>query len=246
MAEADVILAQNTADNFRLPHLRSTAIKKNRPGTLIWPNIFFSGQQPFLRYFTHLDQGRLMGPLEALHDLRLFAQWARDRGVFQSDPIDETAFAGQVRQVSISQLLKRETYCDVSISDFICDNLDRDRLFFTFNHPSRLVLSELVRRLAVELSLDIDIPPGPESLNRYIVPSLWPGETAMTADDGYQGDDYALEDTGLVRRLPGRPRKYSLTELVQAFHEVYDHNPAFRDLARLRFTPSFQFDPVFS
>lgn len=246
MAEADVILAQNTADSFHLPHLRSTAIKSAYPDTLIWPNVFYSGQQPFLRYFTHADQGRLMGPLEALHDLRLFARWARDRGVLQSDPIDEAAFAEQVRDMSLLQLQQKEANCDVTITDFITAHRETARLFFTFNHPTRLVLSELANRLTTRLGLEVDIPPGPEALNRYIVPSLWPGETAKAVDESYRGDGYALEDNGTVRRLPGPARTYGATELEQAFYEVYDHNPAFRDIARLRFTPNFPFDPIFS
>lgn len=245
MSEADVILTQNTADSFRVSYLRSSNIKAIYPNTLVWPNVFYSGQQPFLRYFTHPDQGRMMGPLEALHDLRLFSQWGLERGVFTSASIDEHAFAAQVKKVSLSQLRIRESDCDVSISDFIQHRLCTDKLFFTFNHPTRLVLAELATRITKKLNLETVDSLGEESLNRYIVPSLWPTDRCGGTENVYQGDNYQLREGGMVERLQGPPREYSPTELTNAFFEVYDHNLAFLQPEAIRFTPNYDFDPEY-
>ena len=120
LAEADVILAQQTADTFRVPYLRSEAIRARDKKVLVWPNVFWAVQQPFLRYFTHADYGRILGPLEAMHDLRIYGRWLASKGLLPDlESRLDAGFAAGVQAASLRSLQAREAGCDVSISDFL-------------------------------------------------------------------------------------------------------------------------------
>lgn len=240
MGEADVIFAQQTADNFARPWLRSKNVRADHPAVFVWPNIFWSGQQPFLRYMTHMTGGRMLGPLEALHDLRIYHDWLVKEGAIadQSTAFD-SVYVDRVRERSLAELQRREASCDVTITDVLGAHVDDRRLFFTFNHPTAFVLAEVAKRLlkvAGYYEAQVDEPAN-EPLGRYVVPSLWPEKP-----DNLQGDGYALEAGGQVTRKPGAPVRYDEDSLVTAFHEVYAHNPMFRDLSGIRFTPATGMD----
>jgi hypothetical protein len=240
-AEADIIFAQLTTNNFQPNHLASQKLK-DRFGekVVIWPNIFYSGQQPYLRYFTHPTAGRLLGPLEALHDIRLFQSWQSTGHVnINALSVSDPKFERQVHEASLASLRRKETACDVTISDFIATQDNTQRLFFTFNHPSRSVLSEMARRLLAHLGQKPNIEvsnEGPEPLDRYQVPSSWTGP-----DPVFQGDSYEISSEGYVKRLPGPARKYDTGALCAAFQQVYDNQHIYRTPDRIRVTPDFIF-----
>ena len=78
--DSDYILSQLTNDNYPCAHVRSSEIKKKYPEkVIVWPNLFHSGQQPLLRYITNINDGRIMGPLDAYHNIDIFNQWRQDR-----------------------------------------------------------------------------------------------------------------------------------------------------------------------
>ena len=237
-AKADVILTQLTVDTFQPTHLASSNILSEfKDKTLVWPNIFYPGQQPYLKYFTHPKHGRLFGPLEALHDIRLHKSW-QDTGRVQPEAINwsDPDFEAEIREKGLKSLQAKEAECDVTISDFIASRPASDRLFFTFNHPSRLLLTELSRRLLKKLGLKADtpLPQGPEPLARYQVPSTWTQPGAS-----YQGDKVDLSDPNAPTRLGGPPARYSAEELAAIFTAFYDANPIFKDMDGVRLTPNF-------
>lgn len=239
--EADVVLAQKTANDFHRVDLRSSVLREKHNKALVWPNVFYSGQQPYIRYFTHASEGRLLGPLEAMHDLRIFSRWLVSRGVVDEAILDES-FANRVAESSLAQLKNREAGCDVTISEYLereakCSSL----LFFTFNHPNNAVLWHLALKILDALGHRVDIPydtSAPQALGRFVVPSTWSTEETI-----FQGDDIELdEETGKVTRLPGPPKKYTAEELETRFFDVYDKNTVYRDLAHIRLTPKLPED----
>lgn len=182
----------------------------------------------------------MLGPLEALHDLRIYHDWLVKEGAIadQSTAFD-SVYVDRVRERSLAELQRREASCDVTITDVLGAHVDDRRLFFTFNHPTAFVLAEVAKRLlkvAGYYEAQVDEPAN-EPLGRYVVPSLWPEKP-----DNLQGDGYALEAGGQVTRKPGAPVRYDEDSLVTAFHEVYAHNPMFRDLSGIRFTPATGMD----
>ncbi len=174
MREADIIFAQATMPTIRVPHVVSANIKAHFPEkTIIWPNLFYAGQQPYLCYVTHqITKARLMGPMGEYHDLRILRDWYRDRR-------GETPFnlpdAGQIAQTSLEELRRREAACDVKISDLIDAEKSTRRLFFTFNHPSQWLLIALVEHMMARTNLKgklSKLPPR-EPLAQIVVPSIW-------------------------------------------------------------------------
>lgn len=237
LQEADLIVAQKTDPTFPVEVLRSEKIKElHGKKTVIWPNIFFSGQQPYLRYFTHRTLGRLLGPLETMHDLRIYLDWSTLRSV-RNDFIDlsETEYLKQIVDRSMRALRERERGCDILISDEISGNLQR-RLFFTFNHPSMFLLRLVAQRALSQLIPDApEVPPlSSEPLASFIVPSTWDQQRQLCV---YRGHEIEVSHGPQVK-LNGW-RQYDAAELRDAFFQCYDHLARTIDLSELRVTPSY-------
>ena len=244
MEQADVIFAQLTQDDFQPAHLATKNLKERfGDKVVVWPNIFYMGQQPYLRYFTHATTGRMMGPMEAMHDLRLYNSWKVTGRV---DPAvitqSDSDFIAAIRKTSLAQLEAKEKKCDVAISDFLTVHENNERLFFTFNHPTQLVLLEMARRMFAIIGKPPPPPGGtndqhPESLNRYQVPSVWDQKGVE-----YQGDQYVSDPVKGPTRLPGRPQRYTLEELCEAYQKTYDAHEVYQTTKDIRFTPSTVLD----
>lgn len=239
LSSADLIFAQLTVDTFKPGHLATSGLKQRFDDkVVVWPNIFYAGQQPYLRYFTHTSLGRLFGPIEALHDLRLHRSWLETGRVQKAAMFEQDSnFESKVRGVSLESLKAREATCDVYISDLIEAREAEDWLFFTFNHPTQLLLGELARRMLrfCDVSFDPTTPlPSNEPLNRYQVPSSW-----SPMDMDFQGDNFEVLETGLSKVLPGRPVVYTGDEICQALQSVYDAHPIYRTMDGVRLTPDF-------
>jgi hypothetical protein len=238
IGQADVIFAQLTTDGFRPEHLSTRALQ-TRFGNkvIVWPNIFYLGQQPYLRYFTHPQEGRLIGPLEALHDLRLFSSWQRT-GQVSPDVLNEhdQGFIAALRNESRLALQEKETSCDVIISDFIANHENHKPIFFTFNHPTRFILTEMSRRLLGAIGMapnQVTKPTVSEPLGRYQVPSTWSLPEGLV-----QGDNTRILPNGVLERLPGPPKQYNIPELCQAYQHLYDNRPIYRTPEQIRLTPA--------
>ena len=243
IATADVIFAQLTQDEFRPAHLSTPALREQfGKKIVVWPNIFFMGQQPYLRYFTHNKLGRMMGPLEALHDLRLYQSWKStgrvDPSALEKSDPDFVAFA---RNTSLKELQRKEAKCDVVISDFFMSQVEKEPLFYTFNHPKLTVLGEMARRILAHIGETttpfLDKEGSLEPLSRYQVPSSWTLDGAE-----YQGDQFFIDADLGAQRLPGKPQRYSLEALCGAYQQVYDAQEAYQTFEGIRLTPSFSID----
>ncbi|MFT5623576.1 MAG: hypothetical protein ACI8Z0_000064 [Lentimonas sp.] len=245
IAQADVIFAQLTQDQFQPAHLATKNLKEwFGDKVVVWPNIFYMGQQPYLRYFTHPQLGRLMGPLEALHDIRPYRSW-KDTGCVDPAVLDQSDsdFIAAARAASMKELQAKEADCDIGISDFLQTHEGTQRLFYTFNHPLQFVLSEVLRRLLDHLGKTDTLPLGdgaPEPLDRFQVPSVW-----SAADAVFQGDSFAIDADNSVLRPGGPPQPYTRTQLCEGFQLAYDANDIYRTFDGVRLTPNLQADQTY-
>lgn len=231
---SDYVLCQLTTDNYPCTHVRSSEIKKRCPGkTLVWPNLFHSGQQPLLRYITNLTDGRIMGPMDAYHNISVFNQWRVMRGLEGIVPLpDQKA----VEDHSTASLKQRELNCDIKISDFITKYISKRRLFFTFNHPASFLLTELASRCCNALGSDFNyssLPTG-EPLGRISPPS----PLIDDEDKGFTGNELVFGNQATI--TSGAQRTYNQDELLEEYYLSYDHQiTKISDLRQLRFTPNF-------
>lgn len=231
---ADVIIAQLTWDGFEPAHLRSKALRQRQGKTvLVWPNIFYAGQQPFLRYITVPGKGKLPGPLEFYHDIRVFDAWLKDR----AGRISYSDYAGPAptnAQASLKALAERETKCDVGVADLVSS--EKRPLFYTFNHPTTFLLCRLAERLSAAMgrTARFDESVFGEMLNRYIAPSSW---TLPGAAPAYKGLNVKFEPGERIK-LDGRAY-YQGGEMHALFHQCYDHLLPGGDLGRIVLTPTY-------
>lgn len=224
LSEADVVFAQYTAPQFQPSHLSSQCLKENHPTkTFVWPNVFYAGQQPYLRYLNHPVLRRLGGPLDAVHDLRLLFQWQAARGLgHYPEELSSPTWAKAVHEDSLDMLYNRENQCDIrGIAEVVANYHDKRRLFFTFNHPCLFLLEEVARRMlrAIGVSPEHRICIRPEPLGEIVPPSTW---FDFTADDHtLWGVNVELESGGLITSTTRRP--YSVDALQAAAFRCYDH-----------------------
>lgn len=232
MSEADIIVAQNTAKSFEPEHLRSNKVKEEyNDKTIIWPNVFYIGQTPYLRYVTHKTAGRLIGPLEAYHDLRFLSNWYSERLGISYPEIEIDV--DEVSAKSLDELQRREAQCDIEISDIIENYGTLKRIFFTFNHPSRLILEALAKRIAEKAGIKRQEVSKTkwEPLGRIVPPSIF--DNPPRADSQFMG---------LVTNDEGRIVRYTYSEesLCKAFFDLYDKSINYlADPASLRITPNY-------
>lgn len=237
IASADIILAQNTSENFSPAHLRSSRIKAEHENkTIIWPNLFYVGQQPTIRYLTAIGAGRIFGPLEAYHSIDILYAWANDRGVAQVIDLVTAEDVINLPKQSFDEFVDREKKCDIQVSDLIAENLNDRPLFFVFNHPTEWLLTRMAERIvkcAFGLSQRYHELAFGEPLNRVVVPSIWAPSLAP-----YRGVEVDLLDSQQIKI--GSARHYDHDALTARFYQVYDHFEERLSTSKLRLTPSLR------
>jgi len=237
LTRAVYIFAQLTSDAFKPDHLSTQSLRSAFSGkVIVWPNIFYAGQQPFLRYFTHPEGGRMLGPCEAMYDLRWYRTWlhtgrVEPEAVLQADP----KLVAQTARESLAALRKRDALADVAIADLIDEDPRSVPIIYTFNHPRSILLAEVANRLLEKAGFRADAPPymgSREPLGRYRVPGI------DTAEQMY-GDPWPTANGGR------QPRSYSMTDLAAAFQALYDAEPRFRNPKSIRLTPTIGWEHEF-
>jgi hypothetical protein len=175
--DCDFIFAQAVQDNYPTTFVTTTRLREQFGNKVItWPNIFYRGQGPEIRYITS-PTGRVLGPLGEYQSVVLYEAW-RD-GLDVSATVDRMLTGGEwldrladEPQSSLQELRTREEQLDVGVSSHIAEHWQERRLFYTFNHPT----NELLLRVACDLLLAIGIAPnrqaiGPnyrEDLDRFL------------------------------------------------------------------------------
>lgn len=232
MDEADIVFAQRVAPDFPLADLRPPALRQRFGARCtLWPNIYFDGYFPGLRYIYGNDSRKLVGPLGDYHFEQVFLAWYRgaDPATAAADlmsPVGWPWNPGDPCEASLEQLRLREGDCDVIISDHIARNFSHRKLMYAMNHPVNSVLLEMLDRLmafcgiASRFRLDgvhqkerlglIDIP----ALPRYFADRI----TAVPAGQGFE--TFAHPDATVA------PMRHSIDPLALAedFFRLYNDN----------------------
>ncbi|MDJ0630817.1 MAG: WcbI family polysaccharide biosynthesis putative acetyltransferase [Rhodobacter sp.] len=232
--QADVVVAQWNAPQFPVPHLRVAELQAARPDSLvIWPNVFFIGQTPYLRYATHAQKGRICSPLTEYHDLWTLRDWFRARrGVDFAAEIETPDFAPALAAASLDTLVRRERECTVGVGDLIAEHWQSRPLFFTFNHPRHWLLARLAERILDRIgrTARIETDGLREPLSRIQPPGARPGDAG-----DLQGVEVDLSVPGRVGY--GQVQGYAPEDLRAASFACYDHQADLLDPPAMRLTP---------
>lgn len=191
--ECDLILSQPVSDNYKGSNLFSTRTLRNRVKEgakhLILPNCYFTGYDP-VPFQTTNDKHEIISSCIGISYYPSMCLKSLLEGNIEQacrDWCNINAYTDEEiknnYEKSITELKQREQKVfdneygtDIIISDYIENNYKSKFLFHTYNHPTNLLLVELVRRIMYKLGIpsinlgykltkellgDITIPPPP-------------------------------------------------------------------------------------
>ena len=183
MREADLVVCQLISDNYKGFPIGTNQIKaqmKSRSRAVTYPNAYFEGYAP---YFTHIKDclGRKINPAlseysmypSEYHDalaIAIFLEGGSFRqlmDIYEQKKVNPYGWIEKNLALSLQRLRSREEKCDIKISDFILNGYKESQLFWTFNHPSNVVLNAMAERIL--LAAGIPIPEGTRMLNREML-----------------------------------------------------------------------------
>lgn len=232
LTSADLVMAQRAAPNFCIEEVRPSNLReKLGEKCVVWPNIYFDGYCPGLRYVYGSDGRKLVGPLGDYHFEQIIGCWLQglEPEVAAADLASTEGWEwcpGDPVEASLENLRKREVDCHVGISDHIARNYASRKLMYAMNHPRNSVLLEMLDRMLnyagiennyrlraahqIERLAHIDIPTLPRYFETQGVPACH-----ESFFDGF-GEPYD--------EVRPTPRRYTLISLVTAFYSLYQKN----------------------
>ena len=78
--------------------------------------------------------------------------------LYRNDQIDYNFTERMAKNYYISK--KKEEECDVKIADFLLDNISKQKLFLTQDHPTSFVFNELTKNICEQLDIEYDYEKG--------------------------------------------------------------------------------------
>jgi hypothetical protein len=180
LARTRLLIAQPVNNGYRGLGLGLDELKADMPSdarVLTWAPLYWDALFPFAVVVHVNGRAKVRAPLIGHHDLRLLAAAFAERGDKRAlEQFDAAAVSGAgVRHVlenCTRRLEARERGCDIQMLEFVRAADVEPRAFHTFNHPSRLVLDELVSRVHEKLDLPYatDAAASAEPLGKMRIP----------------------------------------------------------------------------
>lgn len=173
VATSSVLVIQLIGDDYRGLKVGTNQLRRILPPEskcIVIPNLYWDGYYPSLTYLKD-SSGQTV------------TTQTTEYGMFLSDYHDSIIVAGALLGLSIEKMVQfyqdadflhewvelnlsksfieltyREKYCDIMISDHIRSGYKFNQMFWTFNHPSNILLELLVREIFIKLGLfNVDI-----------------------------------------------------------------------------------------
>ena len=157
LSSSDYVITQSLSDSFGDFSTKSLKSRFHDKCVVI-PNLFFRGYHPELTYAGR-EGLRAQSPLGDYHHIGIVAGHQLNiapsnlKKLLRSNEFYTKTGLATVFLQSLNELRSRELNCDVTISDFIENNFRSRALFYTVNHPTILLLAELVERILVYIGL---------------------------------------------------------------------------------------------
>jgi len=226
---ADYIISQLVADNYPCEFVRSRSLKEKYGAKVVTiVNLFFLGYTPDLFYIRIPEKGTLKGPLGDYHNKTIVESWINGRSVQETAKLLKnieynTHKYSLVLSQSLVELESREEHSDVKICSYIAKEMFLQRLFFTFNHPTKTLLTAYTTRILKHIQIEIN--PGltfdTEPLNQ-VIPILNCGTGfSFPLDEYYKGFDITVKESKIQQ---GKSREYDTEELISTYFKVYSAN----------------------
>lgn len=229
---ADLVMAQRVSPDFRIEEVRSPNLRE-RLGEkcILWPNIYFDGYFPGLRYVYGSDSRKLTGPLGDYHFEQILGCWLQGlepeaAAEHLASPDGWAWCLGDPAEASLQRLQQRETDCHVGISDHIARNFASRKLMYAMNHPRNSVLLEMLDRMltyaGIENGYRLSAAHQIERLAHIDIPTL---PRYFTTQGIQAGCEMFFDGFGKpYGEAHPTSQRYSPIELVEAFYRLYQDN----------------------
>lgn len=224
---ADLIIDQRVSGEFPQLFCQTSFLKENYSDKIIiWPSVYFDGYFPTLGYINNLNNKIIPGPLDDYHFKFIFNafQTGLSEKVCNNLFVEGNENLSSSIDNSIKSLQQRESEVDIKISDFIISNLNKQKLFYTPNHPKNEVLLEIAKRIIKILSIELDdndLNLNLHALDYIDIPTL-PFISKNTESYIVNGYDYEFNSGGNNYITKKEVRKlYSSEELISNFYGIY-------------------------
>lgn len=144
---SDIIIMQSIGTAFgEFCSSSHISEKYSSKDIIVIPNLYFDGYFPDLRYLRGLKEANSFSEYHSQNILDAYT-----KGASVSEAVSGMLSVGELKEdfsaSSIERLVDREEACTLVMSDYISDNFDKRRLFWTFNHPANEVLVEMASRI---------------------------------------------------------------------------------------------------
>ena len=226
--EVDCIIAQLVNKEYPCEFVRTDFLKANFKDKLTSiVNLYFTAYTPEWLYMRIPEIGVLRGPMGDYHNRFILSGWKNKLSVSEcalqiENAVDLTAYHRNTDK-SLANLEKRENTTHVNITGFIRDNYKEKQLFFTFNHPSALLIVEYAKRILshqnIKFNDSIRDLGGREPLSQFrpIVNSKLglPGSNRKL----HVGKNISLGEQNVEI---GARQDYSTEEIIETFYRIYD------------------------
>lgn len=181
--KTDLFIHQPITDNYKnIKELGSNYLKsmlKEDCQVLSFPSIYFKGYNPEMIGLKDLDNRGLMGPytyydlnlLKAIHEgntnINDLKNIVLNPDYYCKDEA-HTSFHN-----SLTELKSREdaNSIDLTVTDIIENNYQKEKLFHVFNHPSSLIIFQLINKIMrLSIGSTINYSNAPDTLSRISYP----------------------------------------------------------------------------
>jgi hypothetical protein len=227
---ADYIISQLVFDSYPCEFVRTGFLKEKYGHKVISiVNLYFTGYTPEWVYIHIPNKGNLNGPMGPYHNKTILEAWKNKLSIEEAiDRVTSTTynekFIPEINK-SLNELKRREEMVDIPIVDYIKENMYRERLFFTFNHPADLLTNEYAKRIIEHLKKDINESEPDElkaeSLNQFI-PLVNCGVGLPDNSNLYKGVEFSLDKNFNI--ITSGVKTYNIDELVSCFYQIYWNN----------------------
>jgi hypothetical protein len=187
-----------------------------------FPSIYFGGYNPELTYLRNNHSHHLNDGFVDYHDKRIvklfldgYSKFELERMFSKLQPVRNDVIKLANDSISALRMREQEHDLDIIISDYIECNYQKERLFFTYNHPSNSILYEVIRQFMLLLKV--------ESYNMYkdfselLCFDLFPISTSVIK---YLDLEFSSDQNGYL--IQGK--RYTKSEVVSRYFEVYSKN----------------------
>ena len=223
IAQTDVFIHQVVSDyyqgieQFGTNYLRSRLAAKSK--AIAIPGAYFTGYHPATINLKDGDGNKITEPCD-YHDVNLL--YLFDKGKTVTETIDiiqqedfyQPEYVWDNLTATLEELRRREADLDFSISDFIEQNYQHQKLFHTINHPGVVLLNYLANRILDILELPVnDQLPESEVLDFTAFP-IYPSVAKALKLEFASKAQYSIKGEIL-----------SLKDAVTLFFDFYRDNP---------------------